>query len=53
MQIDLKKCDTGMQDAKTKSVWHCPTINRIDIKRTLVGHGSNIDAIHGPTPGST
>lgn len=33
-----------------KSAWHCPSLSRVDIKRTLSGPSGTIDAIGGITP---
>jgi hypothetical protein len=35
---------------KFKSAWQCPTISRIDIKRTMSGSAGAIDAINGTIP---
>jgi hypothetical protein len=35
---------------KNKVAWHCPTVSRIDIKRTMTGTGTAVDLLNGPTP---
>jgi len=49
MQNDLNTSTTDSQDEKAKSAWQCPTISRIDIKRTMGGVGSAIDLTNGPS----
>jgi len=40
--------ECGSQNA-SKFEWHAPVITRIDIKRTMIGPGSNMDS-DGGTP---
>lgn len=50
MQNELKNSEIVIQTTVTKSAWQCPTISRIDIKRTMQGSGSIADLLNGPSP---
>jgi hypothetical protein len=45
--------DASTELASSKLEWHCPTITRIDIKRTLFGAGTIADSTSFPQSAGT
>jgi len=50
MQKELNNSKVVSLTPESKSVWHCPTLSRIDIKRTMTGSAGAVDSQGGVIP---
>ena len=50
MQKERNNSEVVSLTSESKSAWYCPTLSRIDIKRTMTGSAGAIDSQAGIIP---